>query len=284
MDIVTTVTDLLFTKKKYPTAPVLIPTMGALHDGHLALIKKARAIAGSNGCVAVSIFINPIQFDNPDDLKNYPSTLQRDTELCEKYGVDLLYTPEAESLYSTNRSIVIKEDSLTSKLCGATRPGHFDGVCTVVAKLFNLFTPIDAVFGKKDYQQLAIINRMVRDLNFQIIIHGVDTVRADDGLALSSRNVRLSNDARVQAPAIRQSMLLAQDALATGVTDSAQLLEIASRHLSTHAPLAEIDYLKCVEADSLQSQDNVTQKSLMAIAAFFGDVRLIDNIELVPAN
>ncbi|PQJ29961.1 pantoate--beta-alanine ligase [Rubritalea profundi] len=284
MDIITTVTDLLFAKKKYLTAPVLVPTMGALHDGHLALIEKARAIAGPNGCVAVSIFVNPIQFDNPDDLKNYPSTLQRDIAICGERGVDLLFTPDTGSLYSANHSTVITEDCLASKLCGATRSGHFDGVCTVVAKLFNIFTPIDAVFGKKDYQQLAIINRMVRDLNFQVIIHGVDTVRENDGLALSSRNVHLSSDARTQAPAIRQAMLLAQKSLASGVDDSAKLLEAMKSHLSTHAPLAEINYLECVCANSLQPQVRIIQKSLITIAACFGDVRLIDNIELVPAN
>jgi pantoate--beta-alanine ligase len=284
MDIVTTITDLLFAKKKHLAAPVLVPTMGALHDGHLALVDKARDIAGPNGCVAVSIFVNPIQFDNPDDLKNYPSTLQRDIALCEERGVDLLFIPDAGSLYSANHSTVITEDSLASKLCGARRPGHFDGVCTVVAKLFNLFSPIDAVFGKKDYQQLAIINRMVRDLNFQIIIHGVDTVREDDGLALSSRNVRLSAEARAQAPAIRQAMLLAQQSLASGIDDSARLLATMKSHLSAHAPLAEIDYIECVCANSLQPQVKITQKSLIAIAASFDNVRLIDNIELVPTN
>jgi len=284
MDIVTTVTDLLFTKKKYLTAPVLVPTMGALHDGHLALIEKARAIAGPNGCVAVSIFVNPIQFNNPDDLKNYPVTLQHDVALCEEHGVDLLFTPDVGSLYSVDHSTAITEDSLSSMLCGATRPGHFDGVCTVVAKLFNLFSPIDAVFGKKDYQQLVIINRMVRDLNFQTIIHGVDTVRESDGLALSSRNVRLGVDARAQAAVIRQTMLLAQKSLASGMDDSAQLLEIMKSHLSAQAPLAEIDYLECVCARTLQPQVRVTQKSVITIAAFFGDVRLIDNIELVPTN
>ena len=284
MDIATTVTDLLFAKKKYLTAPVLVPTMGALHDGHIALIKKARAIAGPNGYVALSIFVNPIQFENPSDLENYPSTLQRDIELCEKYGVDLLFTPNAETLYAASRSTAITENSLASKLCGASRPGHFDGVCTIVAKLFNLFSPIDAVFGKKDYQQLAIINRMVRDLNFQIIIHGVDTVREPDGLALSSRNIRLTDDARAQAPAIRQAMLLAKQSLASGINDSERLIESMKSHLSADAPLAEIDYLECVCATSLQPQAKVTQKSLIAIAASFGDVRLIDNIELVPTN
>ncbi|MFT5882063.1 MAG: pantoate--beta-alanine ligase [Crocinitomicaceae bacterium] len=282
MDIVTTVTDLLFTKKKYLTAPVLVPTMGALHDGHLALIEKARAIAGPNGYVAVSIFVNPIQFDTPDDLKNYPATLQRDITLCKEHGVDLLFTPDSGSLYSVDHSTVITEGSLGSTLCGATRAGHFDGVCTVVAKLFNLFSPIDAVFGEKDYQQLVIINRMVRDLNFQIVIHGVDTVREKDGLALSSRNVRLGVDARAQAAAIRQAMLLAQQSLAAGVDDSGQLLEAMKSHLNMHAPLAKIDYLECVCARTLQAQVRITRKSVITIAAFFGDVRLIDNIELVP--
>lgn len=284
MDIVKTVAALLLAKKSHSFAPVLVPTMGALHDGHLELIKRARSIAGPNGCVAVSIFVNPIQFDRASDLECYPSTLEQDIALCEKHGVDILYTPAADSLYATNRSITISENSLSATLCGATREGHFDGVCTVVAKLFNLFTPTDAVFGKKDYQQLAIINRMVRDLNFPVIINAVDTLREEDGLALSSRNLKLTTEARTQAPAIRKSLLLAQSALASGDTSSPSLLNIIEQSLTTECPLSKIDYLECVDAETLQSVEIVSGRSVIAIATFLGDVRLIDNIELVPSN
>jgi pantoate--beta-alanine ligase len=284
MDIVKTVAALLLAKRTYSFAPVLVPTMGALHDGHLELIKRARSIAGPNGCVAVSIFVNPIQFDRASDLEGYPSTLEQDVALCEKHGVDILYTPDANSLYAANRSITISESSLSSTLCGATREGHFDGVCTVVAKLFNLFTPTDAVFGKKDFQQLAIINRMVRDLNFPVIINAVETLREDDGLALSSRNLKLTHDARTQAPSIRKALLLAQSALVNGDRSSSSLLSLINDSLTRDAPISKIDYLECVDAESLQSVETIDRRAVIAIATFMGDVRLIDNIELVPSN
>lgn len=284
MEIANTVTELLLAKKKFPFPPVLVPTMGALHEGHIALIKRARDIAGPNGCVAVSVFVNPIQFDRASDLKNYPNTLERDTEICQSEGVDLLFTPQADTLYSANRSITIAENSLSSRLCGATRPGHFDGVCTVVAKLFNIFAPIDAVFGKKDYQQLAIINRMVRDLNFQTVIHGVDTVREVDGLALSSRNLRLTEEARKQAPSINDALVAACNKLKQGENDAKVILNSVREILAENAPICEIDYLECVDAATLQPVKHITQKSVIAIAAFFGEVRLIDNIELTPNN
>ncbi|MGJ8673291.1 pantoate--beta-alanine ligase [Rubritalea sp.] len=284
MEIANTVTELLLAKKKFPFAPVLVPTMGALHRGHVALIRKARDIAGPNGCVAVSIFVNPIQFNNASDLENYPNTLTEDRALCEQEGVDLLFTPSVDSLYAGNRSVTIIESSLSSQLCGATRPGHFDGVCTVVAKLFNIFAPIDAVFGKKDYQQLAILNRMVRDLNFQTVIHGVETVREDDGLAFSSRNVRLTEEARIQAPVINQSLNAANTLLESGEHSTGALLNGIREQLTKDAPLAKIDYLECIDAATLQPVSSASQKSVIAIAAFFGDVRLIDNIELSPNN
>ena len=251
MRIAKTAPELLLAKKEFPLAPVLVPTMGALHEGHLALIQKARSIAGSHGCVAVSIFVNPIQFNNQSDLENYPSTLKQDLELCEKNGVDLVFTPAPETLYSPDRSILIHENTLSNQLCGTTRPGHFDGVCTVVAKLFNLFSPTDAVFGKKDYQQLAIINRLVRDLNFQVIVHEVDTVREDDGLALSSRNVRLSAESRKLAPVIYQALTEAKNSL-NSTSDANALLSTIRDKIKTKAPSAKIDYLECVNASTLQ--------------------------------
>lgn len=258
--------------------------MGALHEGHLELIKVARNIASPNGCVAVSIFVNPIQFDNAGDLANYPNTLKADLKHCEELGVDIVFTPTPEVLYSENRSITVTEDSLSNKLCGANRPGHFDGVCTVVTKLFNLFTPLDAVFGKKDFQQLAIINRLVRDLNIQTIIHGVDTVRELDGLALSSRNVRLSSEARAQAPAIRKALLSAEITLQNGEQSSDALLNMVKVTLNKEAPSARIDYIECIDAVTLQNVNKVQSRSVIALAAFFDDVRLIDNIELNPTS
>ncbi|MGB1260112.1 MAG: pantoate--beta-alanine ligase, partial [Akkermansiaceae bacterium] len=171
---------------------VIVPTMGALHEGHLALITRARQLAGESGCVIVSIFVNPTQFDRTDDLVNYPRTMERDLALCEEHGVDVVYAPSPEAMYLSGHSITVTEVSLSKQLCGATRPGHFDGVCTVVLKLFNLTKSDISVFGKKDFQQLAVIRRMARDLNVPTIVEGVETVREESGLALSSRNLRLS--------------------------------------------------------------------------------------------
>jgi len=164
------------TLKNLPHPHVLVPTMGALHDGHLALIKHARKLAGDAGTVILTLFLNPTQFNNPDDLKNYPQTLDEDIELCKTNGVDVLFTPSTKSMYLPDNSVSVTESSLSKQLCGASRPGHFNGVCTVVLKLFNLTQPDIAVFGKKDYQQLAIIKRMVRDLDIPINIEGVETI------------------------------------------------------------------------------------------------------------
>ena len=171
---------------------VLVPTMGALHAGHRALLEQARKLAGEDGVVVASIFVNPIQFNNSSDLQTYPRTPEKDLEVCEGAGVDYVFSPTPEEMYSGERSIAVEESFLSTTLCGASRPGHFSGVCTVLAKLFNLVQPTDAIFGKKDYQQLAIIRRMVRDLDFPVRIHGAEIVRHGNGLAYSSRNARLT--------------------------------------------------------------------------------------------
>ena len=171
---------------------VLVPTMGALHAGHRALLEQARKLAGEDGVVVASIFVNPIQFNNSSDLQTYPRTPEKDLEVCEGAGVDYVFSPAPEEMYSGERSIAVEESFLSTTLCGASRPGHFSGVCTVLAKLFNLVQPTDAIFGKKDYQQLAIIRRMVRDLDFPVRIHGAEIVRHGNGLAYSSRNARLT--------------------------------------------------------------------------------------------
>lgn len=259
---------------------VLVPTMGALHEGHLTLMREARQIAGPHGKVVVSIFVNPTQFGPKEDFSKYPRELEADTALCNSVGVDMIFAPEASEVYHSDRSLKVLETNLSARLCGASRPGHFDGVCLVVLKLFNLFQPTHAVFGKKDYQQLAIIRRMVLDLNVLIIIHGVETVREPDGLALSSRNRYLNAHERQQAAEIRRGLLQVKQQFNAGQTDPAHLVEGFKSHLSSTALLHRIDYVECVDKHQLSSIQTADQNSLIAVAVFFGTTRLIDNLEL----
>lgn len=259
---------------------VLVPTMGALHAGHKALLDEARELAGPGGTVVASIFLNPIQFNNASDLKTYPRTLEDDLALCEAAGVDFVFTPDPEEMYAADRSISIEESSLSSQLCGASRPGHFSGVCTVVGKLFNIIQPTDAIFGKKDFQQLAILRRMVRDLDFSIAIHGAEIVREPSGLAYSSRNARLTSEQRNAAPILYKTLLESRQAYRSGETPGAvkkQALETISS-----CPGTKIDYIEIVDAETMQPLAGEDRQSpaLMALAVAFGDVRLIDNIEL----
>ena len=267
------------------TAPVvLVPTMGALHQGHLDLVREARRLAGDSGQVAVSIFVNPLQFGPGEDLDRYPRTLESDVAGCREAGADLVFAPSNSQIYHPDRSIQIIEQALSKVLCGTSRPGHFDGVCTVVAKLFNLVQPDAAVFGKKDFQQLAIIRRMVRDLDIPVSLHGMETVREADGLAMSSRNRYLTPEERSQAPALRVALEKALAAWHKGITGAIQLRHLVAEHLSTHAPLGRVDYIGLVDASSLEEKAMLpaNQHHLIAIAVFFGGARLIDNIELVP--
>ncbi len=260
---------------------VLVPTMGALHEGHVHLVRVARELAGSDGLVSVSIFVNPLQFGPKEDFSRYPRELEADAAKCESAGCDVIFAPAVDEVYHADRSIIILEKSLSTVLCGASRPGHFDGVCTVVAKLFNYFQPDDAVFGKKDYQQLAIIRRMVRDLNFPIVLHGIDTVREADGLAMSSRNRYLSPDERAQAPALRRALLALREAFLGGERSSATLKAIALSILERDSPIARLDYLEVCDAETLQPVESLAERpSVVAVAAFFDKARLIDNIEL----
>jgi pantoate--beta-alanine ligase len=256
---------------------VLVPTMGALHQGHLELIRMAREAAGNDGEVAVSIFVNPLQFAPGGDFEKYPSPETDDEEVCRATGVDILFRPTAEEMYAADSSVVIEENSLSATLCGQSRPGHFRGVCTVVAKLFHILAPDAAVFGEKDFQQLAIIRRMVRDLNFQIEIIGAPTVRESDGLACSSRNRYLSAAEREQAPVLRAA-LLEGARLAAGGEPSTLAIIAAVRKVITATSLARIDYLELVNAETLQPREIAEPNSLIAVAAFFGQTRLIDNI------
>jgi pantoate--beta-alanine ligase len=253
--------------------------MGALHRGHLELIRIARAGAGKEGEVAVSIFVNPLQFAPGGDFEKYPRPETDDEEFCRGAGVALLFRPSADEIYASDFSIAVEENALSSKLEGKSRPGHFRGVCTVVAKLFHILAPDAAVFGEKDFQQLAIIRRMVRDLNFRIEIIGAPTVRETDGLACSSRNQYLNPTERQQAPILRAALLEAAR-LAKGGERSALAILDAARKIINTSPLARVDYLELVNADTLQPIEVVEPNSLIAVAAFFGQTRLIDNIRL----
>ena len=261
------------------TPRVLVPTMGAMHNGHLELIRRARAAAGAHDEVVVSIFVNPLQFEPGADYDKYPRPHRVDEELCRSAGVDVLFRPRAQEMYCSDQSVTVEEHALSNTLCGRSRPGHFRGVCTVVTKLFHLIAPRAAVFGEKDFQQLAIIRRMVRDLNFAIEIIGAATVREADGLACSSRNQYLNSDERRQAPVLRAALLEAAAAAQDGATSADAVISRARERISS-APLARIDYVELVNADTLQAQDSVTPSALLAAAVFFGGTRLIDNIRL----
>ncbi|HJX26097.1 MAG TPA: pantoate--beta-alanine ligase [Chthoniobacterales bacterium] len=258
---------------------VLVPTMGALHKGHLELIRVAREHAGKNGEVAVSIFVNPLQFEPGSDFEQYPRPEKADEDFCRDAGVDLLFRPSPTEMYAENGSVYIEETSLSETLCGKSRPGHFRGVCTVVAKLFNIISPDAAVFGEKDFQQLAIVRRMVRDLNFKIDIIGVPTVREEDGLAYSSRNQYLSSEERKQATVLRRALLAGADRTKAGERSAKTIVDLV-RGMIEQTPLARIDYVDLVDAETLQGRDMVEPNSLLVLAVFFGKTRLIDNIRL----
>src|SRR5437763_9317906 len=274
MRIATTIVDVP------PRAPakrrVLVPTMGALHKAHGELIRVAHEKAGEDGEVVVSIFVNPLQVEPGSDYERYPRPEKEDEEFCRKLDVDLLFRPSAAEMYADNQSAFVDEDSLSNLLEGKSRPGHFRGVCTVVAKLFNILQPDAAVFGEKDFQQLAIIRRMVRDLSYKIDIVAVPTVRESDGLAYSSRNAYLNAEERKQAAVLRKALLAAKD---FGQTSAKEVVDLV-RKIISQAPLARIDYVDLVDAETLQPIDSAKPNSLLAAAVYFGKTRLIDNILL----
>ncbi len=280
MTLIETVKDLRAWRKAAGHV-YFVPTMGALHEGHATLVREARNLAGAEAKVAASIFVNPLQFGPNEDFDRYPRTLETDLAMCQAAGADMVFAPSVKEVYHADRSIQIQESSLSKVLCGASRPGHFDGVCTVVAKLFNLVQPDDAVFGKKDYQQLAIIRRLVRDLDFPVEIHGIETVREDDGLAMSSRNRYLSPTERAQAPALRAALVKAREAWLRGESASDRLIDIIHQHLADHAPLGRKDYIALVDRHTLQPLPSLQNDGLIALAVFFDKARLIDNIEMV---
>ncbi len=260
---------------------VLVPTMGALHRGHASLLDIAAAEAGRiGGEVVATLFVNPIQFGPNEDYDAYPRPLADDLETCRACGVAAVFAPPADEIYAPDRSVSVTESSLSRRLCGASRPGHFDGVCTVVAKLFHLLSPAAAVFGEKDYQQLAVIRRLVRDLDFPVRILAGPTVREQDGLALSSRNAYLRPEERAQAPILNEALRAAARAYrrAGGCGDAgaaaAQFGKVFAR-----ATLARLDYFETVHADTLEPLGSGSEgHARFLAAAFFGATRLIDNV------
>jgi pantoate--beta-alanine ligase len=255
---------------------VLVPTMGALHKAHGELIRVARAAAGEDGEVAVSIFVNPLQFEPGSDYKRYPRPEKADEEVCRNAGVDLLFRPSADEVYTTDRSTFVEETSLSSTLEGKSRPGHFRGVCTVVAKLFNILAPDASVFGEKDFQQLAVIRRMVRDLNSNIEIIAVPTVREGDGLACSSRNQYLNPEERNQAAVLYKALKAAKNA---GKKSASDIVALAQT-LINEAHLARVDYVEVVNSETLKPVEIAGPNSVLLLAVSFGNTRLIDNMRL----
>ncbi len=253
--------------------------MGALHRGHGALIERARALAGKRGTVAVSLFVNPAQFGPTEDFARYPRAFAADRKLCKEHGADLVFAPDAAEMYPPDFSTWVDEARVSLPLCGASRPGHFRGVCTVVLKLFNITRADIAVFGLKDFQQCAVIRRMVRDLDVPVRLDLAETVREPDGLALSSRNAYLSAEERAQAPVLRRALLAARASFHAGETRAVTLRRQVEKMISA-APLARIDYVEIVNADTLQPVKTMDRNTVLALAVFLGRTRLIDNLLL----
>lgn len=255
-----------------------VPTMGNLHAGHGSLIEAAR---GACGFVVVSIYVNPIQFGPGEDFASYPRTPEQDLELCQARGADAVFMPADEEMYPQGKILTeVSVPSLSHTLCGASRPGHFTGVCTVVAKLLNVVSPDRAFFGAKDFQQTVVLRRMVADLNFPAEIVVCPTVRESDGLAMSSRNSYLTAAERSQAPALHECLELARQRIVAGAASANEVAEAMKAHLAGRAPDGRIDYLKIIDPMDLRDVEKLTGPTLVAISVRFCKARLIDNILL----
>jgi pantoate--beta-alanine ligase len=252
-----------------------VPTMGYLHAGHVALLEEARRLGDR---VALSIFVNPTQFGPREDLDRYPRDLPGDLAKAAAAGTDVAFVPEVRAMYPTGHQTTVQVHQLEQGLCGAVRPGHFVGVATVVCKLFNIVRPHVAVFGEKDFQQLAVIRRMVRDLDMPVEIVPLPTVREPDGLAMSSRNKFLSPAERARAVTISAALFAARERWRSGVTDAAPLIADVSAALAE--PVAQVQYVEIRDADTLEPLTTVDRPAVMAVAAFVGTTRLIDNVRL----
>jgi len=256
----------------------LVPTMGALHEGHLSLIRAAREKCH---VVAVSIFVNPTQFGPAEDFAKYPRNLESDCALLEKERVDIVFAPSVEEMYEAGAITWVSVEGMSDRLCGRSRPGHFRGVTTVVAKLFNIVEPESAFFGQKDAAQVAIIRRMVRDLNIPVSIEACPIVREPDGLALSSRNAYLKPEERKSALALYRSLQRTRELFEKGERDSAKLIAAGKREFANE-PGARLDYFEVVDPDSLAALTSISDRALIAVAGFVGNTRLIDNVLVNP--
>jgi pantoate--beta-alanine ligase len=256
----------------------LVPTMGALHEGHLSLVRAARA---KSDVVAATIFVNPTQFGPNEDFSKYPRNLQNDSALLEREGVELIFAPAVEEMYPAGAITWVTVDGMSDRLCGASRPGHFRGVTTVVAKLFNIAEPDVAFFGQKDAAQVAIIRRMVRDLNMPVHIDVCPIVREPDGLAMSSRNSYLNAGDRSAALTLYRSITRAEELFKSGEKDSAKLIAAGKKEFASQSAV-RLDYVEIADPDSLQPVPAVERPALAAVAAYIGKTRLIDNLLLAP--
>lgn len=250
-----------------------VPTMGALHEGHESLIKRA---VDENDKVIVSIFVNPTQFGPNEDYDSYPRNIEKDLELCKKAGAAAVFNPEVSEMYFENKSTSISVSGLTDVLCGAKRPGHFDGVCLVVSKFFNIVKPDRAYFGQKDAQQVAVLKRMVRDLSIDVEIVSCPIIREKDGLAKSSRNTYLNSDERKAALVLSRSLKLAKDLLDKGERDANKIREVIVNEINKE-PLSKIDYVEIVDSEDLINITTIKRNILIPIAVYIGKTRLIDN-------
>lgn len=280
MRVVETVSELRKIRATLPGPVGLVPTMGSLHEGHLSLIRRARAECGG---VLVSIFVNPTQFGPREDFGRYPRDLARDLRLCEDAGADVVFVPENAEIYPPDASTWVEVERLQDRWEGATRPGHFRGVATVVAKLLRMALPERAYFGEKDFQQLQVVRRLARDLFLDAEVVGCPTIRDDDGLALSSRNVFLSHEARFRALALSRALQEAQERLAAGET-AAEHLRLAMEAVVRGTPGVDLDYAAVVEPTTLEPIADVTGAARALIAARVDSVHLIDNVELMPPH
>lgn len=265
--------DLIKSWKREGLSIGFVPTMGALHEGHESLIKKA---VSENDKVIVSVFVNPTQFGPNEDYDSYPRNIDKDLAICMTAGANVVFNPESSEMYFENKSTSVSVSNLTDVLCGAKRPGHFDGVCLVVSKFLNIVTPNKAYFGQKDAQQVAVIKRMVRDLNMDVEILACPIIREEDGLAKSSRNTYLSEDERNASLVLSRSLNIVKDLLVQGERNANKLKEIIKEVISKE-PLAKIDYVEIIDSDSLENVDHIETNVLIPIAVYIGKTRLIDN-------
>jgi len=279
MEVITNpsqIQNLMLSLKKQGKKIGFVPTMGYLHEGHLSLIRCSKK---ENDITVVSIFVNPIQFGANEDFGRYPRDFERDKSLCEKENVDYIFYPSYEEMYPDGFQTYVEVVELSKGLCGDFRPGHFKGVATVVAKLFNIVCPDNAYFGKKDFQQLKVIQRMVKDLNFPVNVVGCPIVREPDGLAMSSRNKYLSDEERESALYISKALFEAKRMFEDGITDANLIKEGVRQIISQAKHLKEIQYVEIVDSNTLKPVDKIKKSDVLAVAVYIGNTRLIDNIE-----